>query len=55
MRETANQAPRFGNFIGEEVESEEESGREDEAAKYVYDEDEEASAAGQEVMDLDGR
>lgn len=52
-RDCANQAPRFGNFIGEEVESEE-SGREDEAAKYVYDDDEEASAAGQEVMDLDG-
>ncbi|SPO02282.1 probable ribosomal elongation factor EF-2 [Cephalotrichum gorgonifer] len=44
----------FGNFIGEEVESEEESVREDEAAKYAYDEDDEdVAGAGREVMDLD--
>ncbi|KEZ42355.1 hypothetical protein SAPIO_CDS5528 [Scedosporium apiospermum] len=43
----------FGNFIGEEAESEEGSERGDEAAKYVYDEDNESVVAGQEVMQLD--
>ncbi|PKS12786.1 hypothetical protein jhhlp_000997 [Lomentospora prolificans] len=43
----------FGNFIGEEVESEEGSERGNDAAKYAYDEDNESAAAGQEVMELD--
>jgi hypothetical protein len=47
---------RFGNFIGEAGESEEESQHGNEASAYVYDEypEEEAEVTGQELMDLDG-
>lgn len=48
---------RFGNFIGDAEESEEESQHGNEANAYVYDEypAEEAEVTGQELMDLDGR
>ncbi|KAM0485173.1 hypothetical protein ACHAPX_001154 [Trichoderma viride] len=45
----------FGNFIGEEVESEEASEAGDEAADYAYDDEQEEapSVTGQELMELD--
>jgi len=51
--------PRFGNFIGEEVDeaSEVESERGIDVGNYAYDEDypEEApEGAGQELMEIDG-
>jgi hypothetical protein len=47
---------RFGNFIGEDVESEEASDAGVEAADYVYDEEPEETGGvtGQELMELDG-
>jgi U5 small nuclear ribonucleoprotein component len=46
----------FGNFIGEEVESEEGSEVGVEAGDYVYDDepDEAPGVTGQELMELDG-
>lgn len=50
---------RFGNFIGEEAEaSEEESQHGADAGNYVYDDedaDEDQDAAGQELMEVDGK
>lgn len=48
---------RFGNFIGEAEESEEESDRGDAGAEaYVRDEEEdEADANDQQLMDVDGK
>lgn len=48
---------RFGNFIGEAEESEDESQRGVDAGAYVYDEEypeEEAETTGQELMEVDG-
>lgn len=48
---------RFGNFIGEAEESEDESQNGVDAGAYVYDEDELEEAAevtGQELMEIDG-
>lgn len=54
-----NRQRRFGNFIGEEAEaSEEESQHGADAGKYVYDDgyaDEDQYAAGQELMEVDGK
>jgi U5 small nuclear ribonucleoprotein component len=44
----------FGNFIGEEVESDESSEKGADAADYVYD-DEPEEAPAQEDMDIDGK
>jgi hypothetical protein len=47
---------RFGNFIGEDVESEEASERGADASNYVYDEDDAVpQEPGQELMELDGK
>lgn len=53
----ADKLPRFGNFIGEEVESEEASEAGEEAGDYTYDDEHEGapSVTGQELMELDGR
>src|SRR5258707_1052501 len=48
---------RFGNFIGEAEESEEESQHGIDAGAYVYEDEDAAAPAeptGQELMDLDG-
>jgi 116 kDa U5 small nuclear ribonucleoprotein component len=45
---------RFGNFIGEDVESEEASEAGVDAGDYVYDDDRDRSVTGQELMELDG-
>lgn len=47
---------RFGNFIGEEAESEEASEAGAEAGDYIYDDEpEEATGVtGQELMEIDG-
>lgn len=54
-----NKQRRFGNFIGEEAEaSEEESQHGADAGNYVYDDDyadEDQDAAGQELMEVDGK
>jgi U5 small nuclear ribonucleoprotein component len=49
---------RFGNFIGEEVESDEASEAGVDAGDYVYDDaasEGAAGAQGQELMEIDGR
>jgi len=48
--------PRFGNFIGEEVGSEEASEQGVDARNYVYDDESEAGhvPTGQELMEIDG-
>lgn len=48
---------RFGNFIGEEAESEEASEAGVDAGDYAYDDepDEPAHATGQELMEIDGQ
>jgi len=43
----------FGNFIGEDVESEEASEAGVDAGDYVYDDDRDRSVTGQELMELD--
>ena len=49
---------RFGNFIGEEVGSEEASEAGVDTRDYAYDDDEpdqRASVTGQELMEIDGK
>jgi hypothetical protein len=49
--------PRFGNFIGEDVESEEASEVGAEARDYAYDDEEpeqDHGVTGQELMEIDG-
>lgn len=54
----ANYQYRFGNFIGEAVESDEEELQQDQtgADAYVdYEEEADDGGAGQELMEIDGR
>lgn len=48
---------RFGNFIGEASESEDDSQHGVDAAAYEFDEDQEEApeVTGQELMEIDGR
>jgi hypothetical protein len=55
---TNDEANRFGNFIGEEVESEEGSEVGVDADAYVYDDEADDAApgvTGQELMEIDGK
>jgi len=51
-----NDVLRFGNFIGEAEESEEDSQHGVDAGDYVYDDDPEEApdVTGQELMEIDG-
>lgn len=56
-RTDLNLRNRFGNFIGEEAESEAASEAGVDANDYIYDDeqDEAPSHTGQELMELDGK
>lgn len=53
----ANPQDRFGNFIGEEAESDQGSDHGVNAGNYVYDDEsvDEHVPSGQELMEIDGR